>query len=72
MRELHARLRRGNSYILLVAEANVEAQAFYRRFGLVVERAVDGNSHYSETMGLDLDSPPQAARGLLMRFTKTS
>ena len=38
----------------------------------VVERAVDGNSHYSETMGLELDSPPQAARGLLMRFTKTS
>ena len=49
---------------------NTDAQAFYRRHGLVVERSVEGNSHYSKTMGLDLDSPPQAAAGLLMRFTK--
>jgi ribosomal protein S18 acetylase RimI-like enzyme len=72
MRELHARLPLGSSYILLVAEANTAAQAFYRRHGLVVERGVDGNSHYGETMSLDLDSPPQAASGLLMRFAKAA
>ena len=70
MGELHARLPRGSSYILLVAALNTEAQAFYQRHGLVIERRVDGNSHYSAAMDLELDSPPQAADALLMRFTK--
>lgn len=70
MRELHARLAAGSSYILLVAEANPDAQAFYRRHGLVVERAIEENSHYSDLVGLNPDSPPQDAPGFLMRFTK--
>jgi ribosomal protein S18 acetylase RimI-like enzyme len=70
MRELHARLRRGSSYVLLVAEANSDARAFYERHGLIVERRVDGNDHYSAEMSLDLDSPPPVTDGLLMRFTK--
>ena len=72
MRELHVRLRPGSSYLLLVAEANTHARAFYERHGLVVERRVDGPSHYRAAMSLDLDSPPQAADALLMRFTKNS
>jgi ribosomal protein S18 acetylase RimI-like enzyme len=70
MGELHARLPPESSYVLLVAQANTDAQAFYERHGLVVERRVDGNSHYSAAMGLDLDSSPQVADGVLMRFTK--
>jgi ribosomal protein S18 acetylase RimI-like enzyme len=72
MRELHARLRPGSSYVLLVAEANSDARAFYERHGLLVERRVDGPSHYEAAMSLDLDSPPQVADALLMRFTKNS
>lgn len=72
MRELHARLRPGSSYVLLVAEANSDATAFYERHGLIVERRVDGPSHYRAAMSLDLDSPSQGADALLMRFTKNS
>jgi len=72
MRELHARLRPGSSYVLLVAEANTEARAFYKRHGLIVERRVDGPSHYTAALSLDVDSPPQVADALLMRFTKDS
>ena len=69
MREFHAWLDPGSSYILLVAEANRDAQAFYARHGLVVERGVDGNQHYGDAMGIELDQPPSAAAGLLLRFT---
>ena len=72
MRELHARLRPGSSYVLLVAEANIGARAFYERHGLIVERRVDGPSHYRAAISLDLDSPPKVADALLMRFTKDS
>lgn len=72
MRELHARLPPGSSYVLLVAEANTDAQAFYERHSLVVERRVDGNSYYSAAMDIDLDSPPQVADAVLMRFRKNS
>jgi ribosomal protein S18 acetylase RimI-like enzyme len=56
--------------VLLVAEANADARAFYERHGLVVERRVDGNDHYSTGMSLHLDAPPPVTDGLLMRFTK--
>jgi ribosomal protein S18 acetylase RimI-like enzyme len=71
MRELHARLRPGSSYVLLVAEANAEARAFYERHRLIVERRVDGPSQYRAAIGLDLNSAAQAADALLMRFTKS-
>lgn len=71
MQELHTRLRPGTSYVLLVAAANNEARAFYERHGLVVERRVDGTSYYGAAMNLDLDSSPQAADAVLMRFTKS-
>jgi diamine N-acetyltransferase len=70
MRELHARLSPGSSYVLLVADANTDAQAFYVRHGLTVERRVDGPSYYTSAMGLSVDSAPRGADALLMRFTK--
>src|SRR5262245_1447350 len=69
MNQLHERLAPGSSYILLVAEANTDAQAFYARHGLVVERRVDGNSHYGDAMALDLESAPPPAPGIIMRYT---
>ena len=69
MRALHARLRAGSTYVLLVAEQNTAARAFYERHGLIVERRVDGPSHYTEAMSLDV-VPPKVADALLMRFTK--
>ena len=72
MWELHSRLRPGSSYVLLVAEANTDARAFYERHGLIVERRVEGPSYYAAAISLDLDSPPQVADALLMRFTKNS
>ena len=68
MRELHARLPPGGQYILLVAEANTDAQAFYRRHGLVSESRVDGPRHYRKAMAIEIDAPPPAAAALLMRF----
>ncbi len=53
--EFHAWLDPGSSYILLVAEANRDAQAFYARHGLVVERSVDGTRHYGDAMSIEVD-----------------
>ena len=70
MRALHAWLDSGSTYILLVAEANRDAQAFYVRHGLVVERSVNGNEHYGDAMGIALDEAAPVTPGLIMRFTK--
>jgi ribosomal protein S18 acetylase RimI-like enzyme len=68
MRELHARLPPDTEYVLLVAEANTDAQAFYRRHGLVVERKVEGTSHHMNAIGIKVDVPPPPARAVLMRY----
>lgn len=65
MRELHARLPPDGRYVLFVAEANTDAQAFYRRHGLVVERKVEGGSHLA--IGVEVDGPPPAP-ALVMRY----
>src|SRR2546422_559815 len=65
MRELHARLPPGRQYVLFVAEANTDAQAFYQRHGLVVERKVEGSSHLA--IGIKVDVPPPAP-AFLMRY----
>ncbi len=70
MRDFHAWLDPGSTYILLVAEANRDAQAFYTQHGLVTERRVNGNEHYSDAMSIDLDEAPPETSGVLMRFTK--
>jgi ribosomal protein S18 acetylase RimI-like enzyme len=72
MQELHARLEPGTQYILLVAEANTDAQAFYERQGLVTENRVDGPQHYSAAMAIETDAPPPPASALLMRHRANS
>ena len=69
MRELHARLPPGRQYVLLVAEANKDAQAFYERHGLVIERKVEGTSHHRNAIGIKVDVPPPPAAAFIMRFT---
>lgn len=72
IRELHARLQPGAQYILLVAEANADAQAFYERQGLVIEKRVDGPQYYSAAMAIETDAPPPSASALLMRYRASS
>ena len=72
MRELHARLPPDGEYILLVVEANKDAQAFYKRHGLVIERLVDGPSYYREAMAIETDVPQPTAAALIMRFVPSA
>jgi len=69
MQELHARLKPGAQYILLVAEANTDARAFYERHGLIIESRVDGPQYYRAAMAIEADAPPPAASALIMRYT---
>lgn len=66
IRELHARLPPGTQYVLFVAEANTDAQSFYQRHGLVVERKVAGGSHLA--IGIEADEPPPPAPAFVMRY----
>ena len=72
MYELHARLEPGAQYILLVAEANRDAQAFYERQGLVIESRVDGPRYYSTAMAIEAETAPPPAPALLMRYIASS
>jgi GNAT superfamily N-acetyltransferase len=71
LRELHARLRPGASYVLMVAELNTDARAFYERKGFVFEDRVIGNEYYAQTMGTKPEPVPAPFddRALLLRFT---
>jgi ribosomal protein S18 acetylase RimI-like enzyme len=71
LRELHARLEPGTSYVLMVAEENTAARAFYERHGFVFEARVIGTEYYAEAMGTKLEPvpPPFEDRALLLRFT---
>jgi ribosomal protein S18 acetylase RimI-like enzyme len=71
MRELHTGLESGSSYVLMVAEANRAAQAFYARHGLIVERRVDGKRHYRDAMSIEVDAGQPEAPALLLRYTKS-
>jgi ribosomal protein S18 acetylase RimI-like enzyme len=68
MRELHARLPPGRQYILLVVDANKDAQAFYERHGLVIDKRIDGPSYFGKAMGIETDVPLPAADAIIMRF----
>ena len=68
MQELHARLGANAQYILLVAEVNTDAQDFYERQGLVIEKRVDGPQYYRAAMAIEPDAPPPPAPALLMRY----
>jgi ribosomal protein S18 acetylase RimI-like enzyme len=71
LRELHTRLEPGTSYVLLVAEENTAARAFYEQHGFAFEARVIGNEYYAKAMGIDLEPvpPPFEDRALLLRFT---
>ena len=68
MQELHARLGANAQYILLVAEANTDAQDFYERQGLVIEKRVDGPQYYRAAMAIEPEAPPPPAPALVMRY----
>jgi ribosomal protein S18 acetylase RimI-like enzyme len=71
LRELHARLTPGSSYVLLVAELNTDARAFYDRQGFVFDARVIGNEYYMQTMGTkdEPSPPPYDDRALVLRIT---
>ena len=64
---LHARLGAGVEYMLLVAEGNDRAVAFYERHGLHTAQAVDGLSYYAERMGVRFPADTSPFRLILMR-----
>lgn len=72
LKELHAPLPTGSSYILMVIAGNQPAVNFYRRHGLVVAAEVDGPAYMSEHMGVSYPEGTQPAPALLMRFTKST
>jgi ribosomal protein S18 acetylase RimI-like enzyme len=70
LRELHARLDRGASYILMVVAANQGAVSFYERHGLVEAARVDGVAYMHEHMGVEFASGTSEVPALILRFTK--
>src|SRR5262245_6919320 len=62
--------RPGRQYVLFVAEANRDAQAFYQRHGLVVERKVEGGSHLA--IGIKVVGPPPPAPAVVMRYAAST
>ena len=69
LRELHARLTPGASYILMVVAANLPAVNFYRRHRFVQEAEVDGPTYMSEHMGVNFTRGTRPAPALVMRFS---
>jgi GNAT superfamily N-acetyltransferase len=70
LRQLHARLSPGTSYILMVIAANLPAVTFYRYHGFVEEERVDGPTYMSEHMGVSYPTGTRPAPALVLRFTK--
>lgn len=71
LRELHARLPSGSTYILMVIADNGPAVAFYDQHGLVEQARVDGRTYMHDRMGVDFPPGTSPAPALLLRFTKT-
>ena len=69
LRELHARLPAGGSYILMVFAANHAAIEFYRRHGLVEQARVDAVAFYRDHAGVDFPPDTPALPALILRFT---
>jgi ribosomal protein S18 acetylase RimI-like enzyme len=69
LREHHARLVPGSSYILLVFEANESAIAFYRAHGLEEHTRVDAFEFASKQMGAVFPPDTPALPSLVLRFT---
>jgi ribosomal protein S18 acetylase RimI-like enzyme len=65
--ELHRRLPRGSSYVLMVVADNRPARAFYERHGFVEEARVDGVAWNRERMGVEFPPGTPAVPGLVLR-----
>jgi ribosomal protein S18 acetylase RimI-like enzyme len=70
LRELHLRLPRDASYILMVVAANRPAVSFYERHGLVEAAHVDGVAYMHEHMGVEFPLGTRPVPALILRFTK--
>jgi ribosomal protein S18 acetylase RimI-like enzyme len=71
LRELHARLDVGTSYVLMVVAANRPAVSFYEHHGFVEAERVDGVAYMHEQMGVDFPPGTPDVPALILRFTKT-
>jgi ribosomal protein S18 acetylase RimI-like enzyme len=71
MREHHARLRPGDSYILMVFAANDEAISFYRKHDLTEEARVDAFEFYREHMGVGFPPHTPPLPAVIFRFTRS-
>jgi ribosomal protein S18 acetylase RimI-like enzyme len=71
LRELHARLAPGSSYVLLVHAENLSAIAFYQHHGFVEHARVDGPTYFREHMGLEFPTDAPDVPSLVLRFTKS-
>lgn len=67
MDALHREIAPDLPYMLLVAEGNDRAVAFYERHGLRIEALVDGVRYYAERMGVRFPSDTKPFRLVLMR-----
>ena len=72
LRELHARLNPGASYILMVVAANRGAVSFYEHHGFAEVERVDGVRYMHDRMGVAFPIDTPAVPALLLRFTKAS
>jgi GNAT superfamily N-acetyltransferase len=70
LKELHARLDPGLSYVLMVVAANRGAVSFYEHHGLAEVERVDGVTYMHERMGVEFPPDTPAVPALLLRFTK--
>ncbi len=71
LRELHARLDPGASYVLMVVAANRPAVSFYERHSFVEAERVDGVTYMHEQMGVEFAPGTPEVPALILRFTKT-
>jgi ribosomal protein S18 acetylase RimI-like enzyme len=69
--ELHARLSRGDSYVLMVVADNLPAISFYRRQGFVELAQVDGPTYMQERMGVQFPNERSPVPAYVMRYEKT-
>ncbi len=72
LREHHARLPAGDSYILMVFAANEAAIEFYRRHGLKEQARVDAVEFHREHAGVDFPPDTPVLTALVLRFTSAA
>jgi ribosomal protein S18 acetylase RimI-like enzyme len=71
MREHHARVRPGDSYILMVFAANEAAISFYRKHDLTEVARVDAFEYYREHMGVGFPPHTPPLPAVVLRFTRS-